>query len=700
MRAAPLAIISAILCAAILYQNGFYELSFVTRSERYDDSQAYLTDTPSTPIFSDGAVENTDAPTVSDSVLESLNSSTNISTNTGETTKADETTSSQGGRPELSQEGKYESFEEITHYTSKGYAISYKDYSGSSVLAELSLEAPSSLHSGDKLVVEFTSGRQSKDHIPYPVRQFASKTAMTVEVYMGYVLIDNGNVVSLYTSSGTKLAEFARTYLTPAYTRDTVGNPLFHMIEEGMTKYYRFDTATKKFVEADYNDELDNRGLYFDYTLDYGLSTNGYNRYSEIVNCIVEMTFEEADAYTQKVTLPPDTTETQAPDTTDTQAPDTTETQAPDTTDTQAPDTTETQAPDTTETQAPDTTDTQANDTTDTQANDTTDTQANDTTDTQANDTTDTQANDTTDTQTVPSPLVVPNVLAQITEQNTLARTPSTELVPAAETAAELLSAQFRSSTIKYYNYTISEDGKSVFVELMERRWAFDKTNYALSDEYKNAPDEKKLSDYFKYYHLYNFSEDLCATVDRAGRITFKNTAGEAIVRREGEYFGQNNRKLLSGYSEPVLRGIDSVGSLYFDMGYVMVRQVDIDFQFKDKISGDFQYLVDKNSNKFQTPTGYNLLAYSDGVLLLERGGYYGYYSIEGKWIAQPIFTYARPFAEGLGVIGFSGSMKGVVDREGNLIVPFKYDYISGISSGVFSVYNEDGWKILAKLDK
>ena len=661
-RAAPLGILAIILCAAILYQNGLYEISFIARSERYDDSE-YLTDTPTTPIFSDGAVENTDAPTISDSVIESLNSSTNISTNTGkETTKAETTEGEQSSNPGTSQEGKYESFSEITHYTSKGYSISYKDYTDSSVLAEISLEAPSSLYSGDKLVVEFTSARKNADAIPYSVKQFSSKAALTVELYMGYVLIDNGNVVSMYTSNGTKLTEFSRTYLAPAYTRDLDGNPLFHLIEDGFNVYYRYDKAKKDFVIADYNDETDNRGLYFDYTLDYGISKNGYNRYSEIVNCIVEMTFEEAEAYTEKQTLPPEVTDTQVPDTTDTQAPDTTDTQAPDTTDTQAPDTTDTQAPDTTDTQAPDTTDTQA-----------------------------------------VSPLFM---MAEIPNRNEsapetqLARAPSTEVLASVDTAAQLLSNENGSSTIKYFNYTISEDGKSVFVELMERRWAFDRQNYALSDEYKAAPDEKKLSDYFKYYHLYNFSEGLCATVDRNSRITFRNTQGNAIVTRTGEYFGQNNRKLLTGYSEPVLKGIDSVGSLYFDYGYVMVRQVDIDSQFRDKISGDYQYLVDSVGQKYQIPTGYKLLAYSDGVLLLERNGYYGYYHVDGRWIAQPIYTYARPFAEGLGVIGFSGSKKGVVDTNGNLIVPFKYDYISGISSGVFSAYNEDGWKIIAKLDK
>ena len=132
----------------------------------------------------------------------------------------------------------------------------------------------------------------------------------------------------------------------------------------------------------------------------------------------------------------------------------------------------------------------------------------------------------------------------------------------------------------------------------------------------------------------------------------------------------------------------------------MLIRQVDIDSEFTDKFSGDYIFLVDTKGTRFNVPSGYNIMAYSDGVLLLERDGYYGYYSTAGKWIAQPIYTYARPFAEGLGVIGFSDSAKGVIDTEGNLVIPFKYDYISQVSSGVMALHGEDGWKLIAKLEK
>ncbi len=699
-RIAPLAVLSLILTAAILYQNGVYEIAFITRSDNYSGQDSQGTDTPTTPVFSDGAVENTDAPAVSDSVLDSLNSSTNISTNTGDGTDSTDTE-----RPEFSLSGKYESFSPVSDFTSNGYSISYKDFTSNTVLAEITLaddiKLPSTLYGSNKITVEFTSERENADAIPYSVREFSSAASMAVELYMGYILIDNGTVLNIYSSEGMPLGSFARTYVTPAYTRDPENNPLFFVIEEGFDKYFRLDPQTKQFTEAVYDDECDNRGLYFDYSPDYGTSDNEYNRYSAIVSCIVQMTLDEAHDYTEAPTAPSDT-ETDPPADTDTDTtPSDTET---DTTPADTETDTDTTPSDTDTDTTPSDTDT---DTTPADTETDTDT-GTDSAPSTGSDTTspDTDAPSTgsdtaSDTATPVTDAETPGTdTAASTVARALARAPRTEILFASASIAELLSANNASTTTKYSNYTISEDGKSVYVEIMERRWAYGTSNYMLSDEYLNAPDDSKLAEHFKYYHLYNFKGGLCATVNREGRLSFRDTSGNELISRVQEYYGQNNRKLLTSYAEPLLKGIDSVGSLYLDEGYVMVRQVDIDSQFTDKLSGDYTYLVDATGNKFTIPSGYDLLAYSDGILLLERDGYYGYYSVEGKWIAQPIFTYARPFSEGLGVIGFSGSKKGIVDREGNLIVPFKYDYISNVSSGVISVYNDDGWKILAKLDK
>lgn len=667
-RIIPTALLSVLLVFAILYQYGVYDFSFITRSDNYQNNSSNMTDTPTTPIFNNGAVENTNAPTVSDSVIDSLNSSSNVSDVTGTDTDSGD---GEGGG------AKYESFANISEFQGTDWSISHLDYSDKSVLVEISLpEAlPSELYSDNKIYVEFTSATDIVDGIPYPVRRFNSTTAMAVELYMGYIIIDNGQICTLYSSEGNLLGIFERMSLVPAYTRDLSGNPLFYIVSEGTQKYYRFDREQMIFVLADYNDETDNRGLYFDYTEDYGVSDNEYGRYSTIVNVIVEMTHDEAYHHTAKDTEPqkPDTTtsDTTSSDTTTpgTTAPDTT---APDTTvsDTTVSDTTTESAPDTTT--APDTTSSET---------------------TADGGQTASDAENTTEAE---------STTGATDTENTLLRAPRTELLFDTDSILSFLAAKdaVNSVVTKYSNYTLSEDGKTVFVEIMERRWASAKSDPMLSDDYANAPDESKLANVYKYYHLYNFKDGLSAAVDRKGALSFINEEGKAIISRNGEYYGQNNRKLLTKYAEPLLLGLDSIGSLYFDDGLVRIRQVDIDSQFTDKLSGDYSYLVDAKGNKFNIPSGYDLVAYSDGVLLLEKDGFYGYYSNEGRWIAQPIYTYARPFAEGLGVIGFSGAKKGVVDTEGNLIIPFAYEYISQVSSGVIALYDaEGGWKLVAKLD-
>ena len=42
--------------------------------------------------------------------------------------------------------------------------------------------------------------------------------------------------------------------------------------------------------------------------------------------------------------------------------------------------------------------------------------------------------------------------------------------------------------------------------------------------------------------------------------------------------------------------------------------------------------------------------------------------------------------------------MKGVIDMEGNIVVPFAYEYITAPSSGILTLYSyENGWRILVK---
>ena len=69
-----------------------------------------------------------------------------------------------------------------------------------------------------------------------------------------------------------------------------------------------------------------------------------------------------------------------------------------------------------------------------------------------------------------------------------------------------------------------------------------------------------------------------------------------------------------------------------------------------------------------------------------------------GKFICEPTFTYARPFFEGLAVVGEEGGKKGMIDRDGNYVIEPLFDEITDCSGGVICLYDKScGWQIINK---
>jgi len=143
--------------------------------------------------------------------------------------------------------------------------------------------------------------------------------------------------------------------------------------------------------------------------------------------------------------------------------------------------------------------------------------------------------------------------------------------------------------------------------------------------------------------------------------------------------------------------GIESIGVSGFDHGYILARihATSVLSNIFGKIIEDRYCIMDATGAFLDIPDGYEIKGYSDGVVLLERDGLYGYYSVSGRWIAQPIFTYAQPFIQGLAVLGFEDGSVGMIDTEGNVVIGFCYTYIDNVSSGVITAYNEaNGWDV------
>lgn len=215
-----------------------------------------------------------------------------------------------------------------------------------------------------------------------------------------------------------------------------------------------------------------------------------------------------------------------------------------------------------------------------------------------------------------------------------------------------------------------------------------------------------KSSDNFRYIAAYPHSEGLCAAVETDGLMYYLDENMVTQISASVEFYenyGNTRRKLLRELILPDTFGEESLGFFYFDHGLCRVRAQTIDAwhwrQYQRRyINSDEDILIRTDGTEFPIPTDYTLVSYSNGILLLEKNGYYGYMDYTGKWITDPIYTYAKPFFEGLAAVGNQGSI-GVIDTDGNIVVDMLFDHVSNASGGLISVFDDEcGWFVLNKL--
>ncbi|MBQ8551950.1 MAG: WG repeat-containing protein [Clostridia bacterium] len=210
-----------------------------------------------------------------------------------------------------------------------------------------------------------------------------------------------------------------------------------------------------------------------------------------------------------------------------------------------------------------------------------------------------------------------------------------------------------------------------------------------------------------KYLKVFNFSEDMAAVVNQEGFMSFvsKNFADRIVsgTMSYQSYKNTSDRRVYNQYLLPDTYGIESLGFFYFDHGLVRVRRQIIDaphFEMHGwrEIASDEDVLLRTDGTEFITPTDYTATAYSNGMILLEKDGYYGFMDYTGKWIIDPVYTSAEPFNEGLAVIGRDGKM-GMIDTNGEFVIPMIFDYVGSVSGGIVTAWDEScGWIILNKV--
>lgn len=274
-------------------------------------------------------------------------------------------------------------------------------------------------------------------------------------------------------------------------------------------------------------------------------------------------------------------------------------------------------------------------------------------------------------------------------------------------------------SAVKSY-YILSEDKKSL-----------------ISSDYNDITDNRGIySDYPSYYgksisgypervynangtwsyngiwgsyaSAYKFTSDYACVADARGEMTIINQYGQSAFTTRNIVPNAVNRYVTEIVLcvMPASFGEETTGFFYFDHGLIRIREQRLEYsdyrnRRKKTVIYDEEKLYKTDGTEFKIPYGYNIVSYSNGIILLEKDERYGYMNYTGAWIAQPIYTNATTFSEGLAVLTLSNGKMGMIDTKGNIIVPFQYDHISNPSSGIISIYNNStGWQLLQKMSK
>ncbi len=208
-----------------------------------------------------------------------------------------------------------------------------------------------------------------------------------------------------------------------------------------------------------------------------------------------------------------------------------------------------------------------------------------------------------------------------------------------------------------------------------------------------------------RYKKAYNFSEDGLAVVeDKQGHIYVIDEGGNTVYNYYNNSYAFPElgiRYSRDGHYPPDTFGTESTGMLYYDQGYVRMRRKLVDVENGYIVKRDLSTLVDSNGKTLNIPLDCSIEGYSDGVMLIKRRDKYGYMRADGSWLIEPQLAYAKPFSEGLAVMGYANDKLGVIDTEGNIILYPMYSHIESCSGGVITAYSPvGGWSVFNKMSK
>ncbi len=116
-------------------------------------------------------------------------------------------------------------------------------------------------------------------------------------------------------------------------------------------------------------------------------------------------------------------------------------------------------------------------------------------------------------------------------------------------------------------------------------------------------------------------------------------------------------------------------------------------FLHYDPAKGIFSVQIDKPYNASSVEINEPSYDVSDGLIVIEKSGKFGYGDLNGNIVVTPRFDYCWPFSEGRARVYRENSEAGLfgyIDRLGNEIIPCKYIEASTFSEGYAVVIEHD----------
>ena len=298
----PAIIATALLTALIFsYYVGILEISFIQRPEAWNKNlNMFLESVTSGENDNESQEENkeTDDEKIPEDTTAPL-----------ETSKPDEDKEPQMDPAPSTPQAQILKFSDVAALKAEGYKVTDKPWDENSVFGKLVMEYDWPRDFTYSLKTEYTEKVTEYDDGTEKTKETVANTVErpAIELYMGYIIYDDNRTLYLIGPDGAVLTKYNDKEFIPAYTRDLAGRPLFYKNttknityptvlgkedEDGNRKwdktsyitvkdkvYYYLAPNGQTFMQSDYNDTTDNRGLYFDYPAYYGNASTLLTRY-------------------------------------------------------------------------------------------------------------------------------------------------------------------------------------------------------------------------------------------------------------------------------------------------------------------------------------------------------------------------------------------------------------------------------------